>query len=66
VSADLAAAIERIQTVRMLVDQQAKGAALTGHRDQFAHGWHVLEGIDLAMQAIRAPHMKTVEEVNHG
>lgn len=60
-SADLAAAIERIQTVRMLVDQQAKGAALTGHRDQFTHNWHVLEGIDLAMQAIWSPHMTTVE-----
>lgn len=58
-SADLAAAIERIQTVRMLVDQQAKGAALTGDRDQFTHNWHVLEGIDLAMQAIWSPHMRT-------
>jgi hypothetical protein len=53
-------------TTTMLVDGQAKGAALTGDRDQFGHGWHVLEGIDLAMQAIWSPHMKTVEEVEAG
>jgi len=63
---ELDAAIERILTVRALVVGQLDAAVQQHHGHQEALNRACLQGIDLALQAIRSPHMKTLEEVARG
>lgn len=57
------AAIDRIHTIRALVDGQTKACAHTHDRAQFLTNWWILQGIDLALQAIASPQIVTSREV---